>query len=40
VPGKRERPDLYFEVDGHWNSAGHAFAAERVLERLRAHGIP
>ncbi len=35
VPDKAERPDLYFEIDGHWNAAGHAVAAEKLLEKIR-----
>lgn len=38
VPGKRERPDLYYAVDAHWNRAGHALAARLVLEALRTEG--
>ena len=34
LPTKRERPDLYFEVDGHWNAEGHAFVAGRVLDAI------
>ncbi len=34
LPSKLERPDLYFEVDGHWNAEGHAFVAERVLDAI------
>ena len=30
-PGKNERPDFYYENDGHWNAAGHRDAAQRVL---------
>jgi hypothetical protein len=37
VPRKSERPDLYFEVDGHWNAAGHRHVAELVSERLLAN---
>jgi lysophospholipase L1-like esterase len=40
TPRKIERPDLYYVVDGHWNTAGHAFAAERILERLPQFGLP
>lgn len=35
IPAKASRPDLYFEVDGHWNREGHVFAASRILEALR-----
>jgi hypothetical protein len=34
IPSKGERPDLYYTVDGHWNSAGHRFTAERILEKV------
>jgi hypothetical protein len=39
IPAKRERPDLYFAIDGHWHSAGHVFAANRVVEALDALGV-
>ena len=35
LPTKPERPDLYFRVDGHWNEAGQAHAANVVLTALR-----
>jgi len=34
LPTNRERPDLYFKVDGHWNSEGQAFVARRVLDAI------
>jgi len=39
MPGKKERPDLYYKIDGHWNEAGHVAAADRVLIELRRLGI-
>ena len=39
IPGKQEHPDLYYKVDGHWNSAGHRFVANAVLRELRSLGI-
>lgn len=39
LPGKTQRPDLYYKVDGHWNAAGHVAAADRVLEELGRVGI-
>jgi len=36
APIKSERPELYFHVDGHWNSAGHAAAAELLWSELQA----
>jgi lysophospholipase L1-like esterase len=45
VPSKAERPDLYYQVDGHWHARGHQFAAQRLLEALdaekpRTSGLP
>ena len=39
LPGKQQRPDLYYKFDGHWNAAGHVAAADRVLEELGRVGI-
>jgi hypothetical protein len=36
IPSKLERPDLYYKIDGHWNSRGHAFVADQLLTALRA----
>jgi lysophospholipase L1-like esterase len=35
VPSKADRPDLYYKIDGHWRSTGHAFVADRLIEALR-----
>lgn len=34
IPDKKERPDLYYKIDGHWNAAGQTFTAKRVLEAI------
>jgi hypothetical protein len=34
APSKDERPDLYYRVDGHWNSAGHVFVAREILQPI------
>ncbi len=34
VPLKSERPDLYYERDGHWNALGHEYAAELLTREL------
>ncbi len=39
TPGRQERPDLYYAIDGHWNQAGHALVADRVLAELEKLGI-
>ena len=40
IPTKRERPDLYFALDGHWNTAGHTYTAQKILEKLPELGLP
>ena len=35
-PLKRDRPDLYYRTDGHWNPAGHAWVAGRVADAILA----
>jgi hypothetical protein len=35
IPSKKERPALYYKIDGHWNATGHAFVAAQVLKELQ-----
>jgi len=39
TPDRRDRPDLYYATDGHWNRAGHAWVAGRVLAELEKTGV-
>ena len=39
IPLRPERPELYFEIDRHWNTLGHAFVAERVLQALEPFAL-
>ncbi len=34
LASKAERPELYFRIDGHWNDAGHRYAADRLTPRV------
>ena len=34
APTKEQRPDLYYEIDGHWNPLGHAFVAQMLQREL------
>jgi GDSL-like Lipase/Acylhydrolase family len=34
TPAKAERPELYFQIDGHWNAQGNADTAQRLLQLL------
>lgn len=34
LPGKNQQPELYYAIDGHWNAAGHAFAARAVVRAI------
>ena len=35
IPNEEERPDLYYEVDGHWNAQGHSFVADLILSEIK-----
>lgn len=37
IPGKEERPDLYYSVDSHWTTAGHDAAAELLIHWLEGN---
>jgi len=39
MPTKLERPDIYYEADGHWRPSGHALAASRLLEVFDRRGL-
>lgn len=39
TPSKKDRPDLFFTIDGHWNEAGHADAAARLLQHPRFRAL-
>jgi len=34
VPGLKDRPDLYYMTDGHWNKKGHSYVAELIMRKL------
>jgi len=31
IPEREKRPDLYYEVDAHWNAQGHMFVAKQLM---------
>ncbi len=35
VPNRKDHPDLYYKIDGHWNRRGHAFAAELIINKMQ-----
>ncbi|MBX2992376.1 MAG: SGNH/GDSL hydrolase family protein [Bacteroidetes bacterium] len=37
IPSKDTHPELYFEIDGHWNAKGHEYVAYQVSEYLKAY---
>ena len=34
IPSKRDRPDIYYKIDSHWNVPGHELVAKQVLSLL------
>lgn len=34
IRNREERPELYYEVDSHWNQAGHRWVANTLLEGI------
>jgi lysophospholipase L1-like esterase len=34
IPFRTERPELYYQTDGHWNAAGHRFVANHLVPLL------
>jgi hypothetical protein len=39
TPQLRDRPDLFFKTDGHWNTLGHDHVARQVIAFLDSSGI-
>lgn len=39
TPTLRERPELFYTIDGHWNAKGHQFVANQVLDAITASAI-
>ena len=33
IRNRESRPDLYYEIDSHWNPAGHRFMADLIYDR-------
>jgi hypothetical protein len=36
IPSKKQRPDMYYSIDGHWHSGGHLYVAEQLIQALRS----
>jgi lysophospholipase L1-like esterase len=36
APTKIDRPDLYYKIDGHWNTAGNAVVADMIYPSIKA----
>ena len=39
TPTKRDRPDLYYAVDGHWNAAGHQFVRDMFMHLVDSDSL-
>jgi hypothetical protein len=39
IPGKKDRPNLYYTVDGHWNKSGHVAAADLIMNKILHDGL-
>ena len=39
LPAKPARPDLYYEIDGHWNADGQKHASQVILEKMDQMGF-
>ena len=37
IPSKRERPELYYIIDGHWNKDGHIYTANIISQKLKQY---
>ena len=34
ISGRTTRPDLYYDIDFHWNAMGHEHASSKVWEEM------
>jgi len=37
IPSKKERPELYYIIDGHWNKDGHIYTANIISQKLKQY---
>lgn len=35
LPNKSSAPEFFFQIDGHWNTKGHAMAAQQIVQRIK-----
>ena len=38
-PAKKDEPEFYYEIDGHWNAAGHAEAARLLIDAVESNDL-
>ena len=37
IPSKKERPELYYIIDGHWNKDGHIYTANIISQSFKKY---